>query len=58
MEPKKPQKPSKKTINYQKLLKDLNINKHFVPLFSPLKLLKLPTNVNDWPFEINLQDRT
>ncbi|GEM_PF-3516141 len=55
MEPKKPQKkPSKKNINYQKLLKDLNMNHQFVPLFSPLKLIKLPTNVNNWPFEINL----
>ncbi len=58
MDPKKPQKPSKKTINYQKLLKDLNINNQFVPLLSPLKLIKLPTSVYDWPFEINVQGRT
>jgi|SaaInlStandDraft_6_1057023.scaffolds.fasta_scaffold424693_1 hypothetical protein len=58
MESKKPQKSSKKTINYQKLLKDLNINKKFAPLFSPLKLIKLPTNTNDGPFEINLDNQT
>jgi hypothetical protein len=58
MEPRKPQKSSKKTINYQKLLKDLNINKKFVPLFSTLKLIKLPTNTNDWSFDINLENQT
>ena len=58
MEPRKPQKASKKTINYQKLLKDLNMSKKSAPVFSPLKLIKLPTNTNDWPIEINLDNQT